>query len=327
MNMVDKSDKNKNVNFLRKIKIYKYVVWSHHRSGWKFIMGQIAENLHSDYAPCWLEGYTDGLLIRNEEIRQPWIGFWHNTIVHPDPKTSGDKYKILPSLTTGLQLLSWKAMMPFCKGIFTLCEYTRQFLSEHIDVPVISLFHPSEDSEIKFSFEKFLENKDKKLVQIGHWMRKIKSIGEVKSPFRKCYLKPGQRHKGFLNKDISYLNGYYNTHVLDTLSDCEFDLLLEKNIVFLDLYDVAACNTIVDCLVRNTPLLITKLPAAVEYLGKDYPFYFENLEEAAEKLNLDTIEQTHQYLKNKNKDNLRIEFFLNEFVNSSIYHNLPRPFL
>ena len=40
----------------------------------------------------------------------------------------------------------------------------------------------------------------------------------------------------------------------------------------------------------NTPIVINRLPAVVEYLGADYPFYFNSLEEARDKaLNFDLI--------------------------------------
>ena len=57
----------------------------------------------------------------------------------------------------------------------------------------------------------------------------------------------------------------------------EYDQLLEKNIVFIELIDASANNTILECIVRNTPIIVNKIEPVVEYLGDDYPLYFENL--------------------------------------------------
>ena len=59
--------------------------------------------------------------------------------------------------------------------------------------------------------------------------------------------------------------------------------LLCRNIAFVELHDAGANNTVVECIARATPLLVNKLPSVVEYLGAGYPFYYDSLEEAAEK--------------------------------------------
>lgn len=75
-----------------------------------------------------------------------------------------------------------------------------------------------------------------------------------------------------------------NVKYLERLDNESYDELISKNIVFLDLFDSSANNIIMECISRNTPILVKKLPAIVEYLGEEYPFYFNTLEEAEEKL-------------------------------------------
>ena len=95
------------------------------------------------------------------------------------------------------------------------------------------------------------------------------------------------------------------------------------NIVFVDMYDSSANNAVIECIARDTPILINPLPAVVEYLGEDYPFYFNDLDEAAEKINdHDLIEETYKYLNNMNKDFLTQEYFLRSFVESEIYKGI-----
>jgi len=85
--------------------------------------------------------------------------------------------------------------------------------------------------------------------------------------------------------------------------------------VFLDLIDVSACNTLIECIVRNTPIVINRLPAIVEYLGEDYPLYYNTLEEATSLINDDRkILEAYRYLKTKDKEFLKMETFMKKFL-------------
>ena len=111
--------------------------------------------------------------------------------------------------------------------------------------------------------------------------------------------------------------------VLHRLSNEEYDRLLQENIVFLCLKDASACNTLVECVVRNTPLLINKLPAVEEVLGPDYPFYYENLSEALLKSrDCQLIDETHNYLCGLDKTVYRIESFIDAVRSTDVYQQL-----
>ena len=99
----------------------------------------------------------------------------------------------------------------------------------------------------------------------------------------------------------------------------EYDELLEKNIVFIDLIDASANNTILECIIRNTPIIVNKLEAVVEYLGDDYPLYFENLEEIPLLLDEVKILEAHNYLCNLNKSEYFIDYFCKKVFN--IFYN------
>lgn len=108
---------------------------------------------------------------------------------------------------------------------------------------------------------------------------------------------------------------YSKVRVIPQLSDVDYDDLLSKNLVFLNLKDASAANTIIECIVRNTPILVNPLPAVVEYLGRGYPFYYSSFAEAAFKCtNIDMIRDAHFYLKKMDKSNLNIRTFLDQLV-------------
>jgi hypothetical protein len=121
-----------------------------------------------------------------------------------------------------------------------------------------------------------------------------------------------------MNKYASGLIDYIYTQqksvtVLETLNDKMYDELLSQNIVFLDLIDASAVNTVIECIVRCTPILINPLPAIVEVLGKDYPFYYNDLSEANYLAShFPSIKKTFEYLVNLNKEKFTIEYFLSK---------------
>jgi hypothetical protein len=124
-----------------------------------------------------------------------------------------------------------------------------------------------------------------------------------------------------LKIDEAYLA---NTSTIRHIPDDEYDDLLSMNIAFVDLYDSSANNAIIECIARTTPLLVNPIPAVKEYLGKDYPMYFNTLAEAAAKaLDTSLILETHQYLKScETRQKLSAEYFLDSFCNSEVYRSL-----
>ena len=112
--------------------------------------------------------------------------------------------------------------------------------------------------------------------------------------------------------------------IVTRLSNKDYDELLSKAVLFLDLIDASAVTTVVECLARCTPLLINPLPPVKEYLGKDYPLYFESLEEAATKLQDEgMILAAHQHMvENPLRKRITPQEFLNEFANTNTYKKI-----
>lgn len=172
-------------------------------------------------------------------------------------------------------------------------------------------------------------------MQVGWWLRKLHAIFELpESDYEKIFLNVGSDpyFKKIFNKEREvrkekglFKDSMYDTaKTVDYLPDEQYDQLLSENIMFADLYDSSANNLVIECIVRNTPLLINPIEPVVEYLGKDYPFYFTSHEEAVHKANdLDLVRQTHEYLKHHSiKEKLTGEYFLESFKNSEIFKSL-----
>jgi len=118
-----------------------------------------------------------------------------------------------------------------------------------------------------------------------------------------------------------------SVEILENVDNCYYDHLLSQNIVFLNLVDCSASNTVIECIVRNTPILINPHPAVVEVLGKSYPFYYRTMEEASEKSNdLTLIKLTHYYLRSMSKERFTGSHFLKSIQDSEIYQNIENNF-
>lgn len=118
-------------------------------------------------------------------------------------------------------------------------------------------------------------------------------------------------------------SNHQSVQVIDFLTNEEYDKILSQNIVFINLVDASAVNTVIECIIRATPIVVNRLPAIEEYLGVDYPLYYDNLLEAQEILNdFDKLKAGHQYLANLDSDRFNINYFLGQFLQSQIYRSL-----
>jgi hypothetical protein len=117
---------------------------------------------------------------------------------------------------------------------------------------------------------------------------------------------------------------HQNVLHLPFLDNIEYDRLLAENIVFLDLYDSSANNALVECIVRGTPVVVNRLPAVMEYLGPDYPLYFDDLDEAGAKAEDDRLVlAAHRYLMAHSvRARLSGRHFLKSIAESRIYRAL-----
>ena len=110
--------------------------------------------------------------------------------------------------------------------------------------------------------------------------------------------------------------------IIGKLNNIEYDKILSNNIVFINLVDASAVNTLIEMIARNTPILINNHPAVVELLGEKYPLYFTDTYSNKTDLNtsicnvltIDNIKNAHVYLCKMNKSVIKIETFINNFT-------------
>jgi hypothetical protein len=87
-------------------------------------------------------------------------------------------------------------------------------------------------------------------------------------------------------------------------------------VVFIELIAAVANNTIVECIARNTPVVVNRLAGPVDYLGGDYPLFFNDLCEVEGLLTEERILAAHKHLKNVDKSWIRGKFFAESLANA-----------
>lgn len=303
-----------------------------HRGGWKSILdSQINNKLYKNNSNVIFFDMIERYFLWNTKYvcSSKWCG-----VIHCTPKTPNYQKKLNIEFLFNNKnfLLSLKN----CLFIISLSKYITNFLKIefkklNINIKIFTLKHPVYINQKipKFSLDNFNNNNDKYLISIGRQLRKVTSIYRLKINNYKNLWLTGTKNINSLNKlfknEIEYLNldqSNFNDVIrkyTDTFE--EYDDYLSKNIVFIDLFDASANNALLECIIRNTPVIIKKIEAVVEYLGKDYPLYFNNLEEVPELINNKNIENAYYYLENMNKDDISIDYF-NKKVFTIINQNL-----
>lgn len=59
------------------------------------------------------------------------------------------------------------------------------------------------------------------------------------------------------------------------MSGLKYEELLSSSVVLLKLKGAGGCTTVIECIARNIPIVVNRLPALEEYLGKNYPLFYD----------------------------------------------------
>jgi hypothetical protein len=298
-----------------------------HRGGWKQILTELNNNhFFSDRSNIdFFDMIEKPFLWRKDyECKNKWCG-----VIHCTPKTP--PYLNEVNIEYLFKNENFIKSLQNCIFIITLSPYITHYLNAKINcqlnlpIPIYTLKHPVVMNNIPlFTMDAFIHNPDKMLIQIGQQLRKMSSIYLLnKLSCTKLWLtgtKNFEKMNDLLNKEIKYLNINSTTlnpnirmHYTETFE--EYDDLLKQNLVFIDLFDAAANNTVLECIIRNTPIIVNKIEGVVDYLGEDYPLYYNDLTEVETLIDTQKILQAHEYLKNMDKKQFSIDTFLNGIFN------------
>lgn len=293
-----------------------------HRSGWPWVIDCIKsrQSLNGMLVDQFVEAtFAPGRRIRTVKRllglhvwQCPWVGIFHLPPNVPEwfsPKT----------LDAVLQEPRFVRSRPHLKGIVALSEHSGDWLHERLGVPVLVTKHPTEMVQKTFSWEAFEANPDKRLVQIGWYLRNYRAIYQVAVPswIGKVHLAQTRppsvaeaRRRTDLYSPFRDRPDVGKTDVVSWLDNDAYDDLLTRNIIFLELFDASANNAIIEAIARNVPVVVNRHPAVAEYLGADYPLFYDTLDEVEGLLEMPRIRAAHEHIHALDKSEFSIETFI-----------------
>ncbi|MFN5119389.1 MAG: hypothetical protein ACK55H_03555 [Cyanobacteriota bacterium] len=263
-----------------------------HRYGWNWVVSQLAQKYHSPASAIRVLSFVEkDVLFQGPHsdfyplpsIRKPWVGIFHlppSVPLHISFTHQLNRFNTEPALKNFLQN---------CVGFVSLSDHLTSFLQQNIlpNRPCLTLLHPTPYTSPEFSlteFQEFFRNSRRvRIAQLGFWLRKHHVIHRLKSY---CPARIDAFHVGINNPhqsrsmllDLSLNDVAVNPAVFMTsnLSDRHYDRLLSTSVGILPLYDTSANNSLVECIERATPVIASRHPAVIQYLGADYPLYYDD---------------------------------------------------
>lgn len=316
-----------------------------HRSGWPFVMKALRALIEHEEGALIFDDFVDQTFIDRAVQRSPQIEGpveSHNNRIIPERKSSFIKSPVyrrpwvgifhhcpdIPrwfnwsaSLVNLFRLNHFQESLAFCKGAIALTYHVGNWLKTMLDCPVKVLHHPSPlEGFPRWDWETFLKNPDKLFVQTGWFMRNYRFSWQVNAPsqFRKVRLvpkiKPVKQEQADAEVDglspTRFRPEYGPPEQWDPVPAGVYDFLLSRNVVGTEMFSASASNGVLDCLVRDCPIIVNRLPGVQEYLGPFYPLYFDRIEDVPGLLDFGRIKDGHQYLRELDKSFLSIERFV-----------------
>jgi len=245
---------------------------------------------------------------------EPWVGIFHHPPQIPFFGNQRERVDLM------LESEAFQASKKNLKLAIALSNYLGDYLKQRLDCPVIVLKHPSPDPKQYWSPEKFRANPKPQIIQVGYYLRNTQLAFQIppsQYEYKRLWIERpwifdyNRRVNKYWNTLNTRTNYGYSTDI-SFVPPSQYDDLLCSNIIMMEVFEASASNGVLDCIVRNTPIIVNKHPAVVEYLGEDYPLYFTTPEEIPSLAN--KALEAHEYLKKMDKSQLNVEKFISNIV-------------
>jgi hypothetical protein len=199
----------------------------------------------------------------------------------------------------------------------TLSNYHKQYICHHYPFfknKLISTYHPIEIKtplHLMFDMDRFLDRRN--IVHIGWWLRNFKSFVDfqVHESFKKMIIVKNDFQESWTA--FSQNLRLNDIDVYEELDEERYENIMRSSCIFVDLEDCVANNTVLECIKFNTPIITRRNPNLEEYLGYDYPLFFDTEEDLMvlldENVLLTQIEKAYIYLRDMDKSHVSLECF------------------
>ena len=299
-----------------------------HRSGWPLVVTELGRGarpdgiLVDDFVERTFHPAGWGTPTRRERAAgvstdpivwtEPWIGVFHYP--HRFPEWFQDHSHPRHILATD----RFRASLPNLRGAIALSGYLADWLRTQLPVPVVALKHPTPFTAPRFSWDAFVANPERSLVQVGWFLRNYRAIHQVPVPdgFRKVHLAQDQHfireamRRTDVDSPFRSRPDVGDVTVVPWQTASGYDRLFTENVIFLELFDASANNVVIEAIARATPLVVNRHPAVMEYLGRGYPLAYDDLAEVPALLDLARVRDAHEHLRGLDTRDLTLDHFV-----------------
>ena len=188
---------------------------------------------------------------------------------------------------------------------------------------IVSVLHPIDLNPDDKRFDITLFNQTKQMIHIGWALKNFECYINFFLP--KEFTKTILIKKGFESEwtQISRTLNLNDVTILKELKNNEYEKIFTNSCIFVNFEDCVASNVILECIKFNTPIIVNKLPSIVEYLGEDYPLYYNTLAELSSfknpKFLMTQVDLASQYLAKMNKAHISLDIF-----NKKVFYDLTK---
>lgn len=152
----------------------------------------------------------------------------------------------------------------------------------------------------------------------GEYMRNFDDFLNLDSgALLKVWLTGGSSKVTKANMEAAVTSGVL---VRGRLDDEQYQKVITGSVVFLSLdADGIASTLLVECIQSSTPILLRRYEVAKEYLGEEYPLFFDSIAHAGQLLTQDKIEAAREYMNKMDKRRFSPDYFIEALVQSAAY--------
>jgi len=283
-----------------------------HRSGWPYCLNAIRRLVDGQASSIVLDDFVertffyDNVRLQQFSHRRPWVGIMH----HPPDMPNW----YMPELHLQQLHISdrWQRSVKNLRLLLTMGDNLTSWCKQQWpDIPCETLRHPTGLPQFYWSPEKFLGHAKKPVLQVGWFLRNMVALqqAQLSDSFEKIQLvqksewvprvtaacetfydqyHPERRYHGMVRK-------------IAAVSDVEYDEWLAESVVLIEVISAVANNTVVECIIRNTPICVNRHPGPEYYLGKAYPLFYEHFSDIPDVLTIDNVLAAHHYLRTLDK--------------------------
>lgn len=256
-----------------------------HRSGWPSVMQSLQDVASNE--GILLDDFCDASFKYRSisaPVLEPWVGVFHHPVCVNSPLPS-DKRRELRFVA---RHRLWKASRSNLRGAIALCSEVADDLRDWLNVPTISLFHPTQANVTSWSVDAAM--KVRRLLQVGYTLRNTRLIFQLAADgwgrVRLFGANRRDRHRdnALQRMAIRPVVEPEEVESLHRVDNSTYDRLMSESLLVTELFGAAANNLIVECMIRGTPIFVNRLPAVEEYLGVDYPLFYSDVNEISSRL-------------------------------------------